>query len=354
MRESARVSAHTRRTRWTLAALLAAMAVLTSGCATGELPQDVLGPEGPVARKLDRLWDPVFGIAVVIFFLVEFLVVFVVIRYRAKGDDDAPKQIHGNTRLELAWTIAPALILAFVGVFTVGTIFDINRRAVGADVVTVKLTGHQWWWEYEYPDLHIVTANELHIPVGRSVQLDMTSKDVIHSYWPPKLAGKVDVVPGRTNHMQIKADHPGTYWGQCTEYCGLSHGYMRLRVIAHDAAGWDAWVASEQRDAAEPPASNADAVAGKALVSAKGCSGCHTINGYQGVAGKVGPNLTHLASRKRFAGATFDVNERNLRKWLRNPPAMKPMNPANGQGMPNLGLTEDEITKLIAYLETLK
>jgi cytochrome c oxidase subunit 2 len=221
MRESARVSP--RRTRWTFAALSAATAVLTSACGTGELPQNVLDPEGPIARKLDGLWDPVFAIATVIFFLVEILVVFVVFRYRARGDDDAPKQVHGNSRLELAWTIAPSLILAFVGVFTVATLFDLDERAEGSDVVNVDLVGHQWWWEYKYTDLEITTANELHIPVGRPVQLAMTSKDVIHAFWPPKLAGKVDVVPGRTNHLQIRAEEPGTYWGQCTEYCGLSH-----------------------------------------------------------------------------------------------------------------------------------
>jgi cytochrome c oxidase subunit 2 len=129
---------------------------------------------------------------------------------------------------------------------------------------------------------------------------------------------------------------------------------MRLRVIAHDAAGWDEWVESQQRPAAEPDASNSDAVAGKELITTKGCGGCHTISGYEGIAGTVGPDLTHFASRRRFAGATFDVKERNLRKWLRDPPAMKPMDPENGMGMPNLGLTEDEITKLIAYLETLE
>jgi len=353
MRESARVSP--RRTRRTFFACAAAvMAFLTGACGTGELPQNILDPEGPVARKLDRLWDPTFLIATVIFFLVEGLVVFVVFRYRARGDDDAPKQIHGNARLELAWTIAPAAILAFVGVLTLATLFDVNEKAAGSDVVNIELTGHQWWWEYEYTDLDIVTANELHIPVGRPVQLAMTSADVIHAFWPPKLAGKVDVVPGRTNHMQIEADEPGEFWGQCTEYCGLSHGYMRLRVIAHDKPGWDEWVASQQRPAAEPSPSDADAAAGKELIVTKGCGGCHAINGYEGVAGQVGPDLTHFAARKRFAGATFDVNERNLRKWLRDPPAMKPMDPENGQGMPNLGLTEDEITKLIAYLETLK
>jgi cytochrome c oxidase subunit 2 len=335
-----------------LFALAGVMAVALSACATGDLRQNSLDPEGPISRQLDRLWDPVFGIAAVIFFLVEFACVFVLIRYRRRGDDDAPKQVHGNAKLEIAWTILPALILAFVGVFTVATIFDINRRAEGSDVVEVQVIGHQWWWEYEYPDLEIVTANELHIPTGRRVQLEMTAADVIHSFWPPKLAGKVDTIPGRTNTMQVEAEEPGVYWGQCAEYCGLSHGYMRLKVVAHDEAEWNEWVATNQQPA--PTANHQVAAAGEALFAQKGCGGCHTVDGLEGAAGKVGPNLTHLYSREWFAGASFELNERNLRRWLRDPPAMKPMVPENNQGMPDLGLTEDEITQLIAYLETLK
>lgn len=341
-----------RSTRRFFPALVAAMAVLLVACGQGTLPQDALDPKGPVSRKLDGLWDLTFGIAVVIFFLVQFLCVFVVLRYRAKSDDDAPKQIHGNARFEIAWTIAPAAILAVLGVFTVATLFDINREAAGDDVLDVEVIGHQWWFEYRYPDLDIVTANELFIPAGRSVELAMTSEDVIHAYWPVKLAGKLDTVPGRINHMEINADEPGTYWGQCTEFCGLSHGFMRLRVVALEGAAWDDWVAGQQEDAATP--TDPLAKAGQELIVGRGCSGCHTINGLQGVEGKVGPNLTHLFSRKRFAGASFDLNERNLREWLRDPPAMKPMRPENGQGMPDLGLSEDDITKLIAYLKTLE
>lgn len=332
-------------------ALLAVIAVFFSACGTGDLEQNAMDPQGPIARQLDRLWDPVFLIAVVFFFVVEILCVVVPLRYRAKSDEDAPKQVHGNAKLEITWTVIPALILAFVGVFTVATIFDINERAEGAEVLQVKVIGHQWWWEYEYEAQEIVTANELHIPAGVRVQLTMSAADVIHSFWPPKLAGKLDTVPGRDNLMQIEADEPGVYWGQCAEYCGLSHGYMRLRVVAHDANSWDEWVAGQQEDAPTP--TDEAAAAGQELIATKACGGCHTINGLEGAEGKVGPNLTHLYSRDVFAGASFELNERNLRRWLRDPPAMKPMNPDNGQGMPNLGLTEEEITQLIAYLETL-
>ncbi|MGI8794586.1 MAG: cytochrome c oxidase subunit II, partial [Acidimicrobiales bacterium] len=212
--------------------------------------------------------------------------------------------------------------------------------------------GHQWWWEFNYPDLGITTANEMHIPAGTRVQLTMTSADVIHSFWPPKLAGKLDVVPGRDNFMQLEADNPGRYLGQCAEYCGLSHANMKLVVVAHDAGSFKTWVDGQQADLPSPTGELASA--GQELFVQRGCGGCHTIEGLEGAAGKIGPNLTHLFSRSEFAGAIFDLNEKNLRRWLRDPPGMKPMMPDDGMGMPNLGLSEDDITKLIAYLETLK
>ena len=391
-----------RRTRspravWLLALL--AFVLVAGACGQGELPQNTLSDlKGPHARNVDRLWDLVFPIATVIFFLVNGLIIFVIFKYRARSDDDQPVQVHGNAKAEIGWTIVPALILAVVGVFTVVTVFDINERAEGADVLNVKVTGYQWWWEYEYPDQDIETANELVIPAGREVELEMTSGDVIHSFWPPKLAGKVDVVPGRINYLRILADEPGDYSGQCAEYCGLSHANMRLRVIALSPADFDDWVENQQRDAVAAPTTTTttaptttttatdggdatpaatgptagtslateqeetpvgvdpelDRAIGAELFITKGCSGCHTINGLEGANGQLAPNLTHLYSRETFAGAIFELNNRNLRRWLRDPPAMKPMNPDNGMGMPNLGLSEDEITQLIAYLETLK
>lgn len=378
-------------------AVVATIIVLVyAALGTGVLPQNALDPQGPEARNIDRLWDLVLPIATVIFFLVQGLVLYVVLKFRARSDDDAPVQVHGNAKAEIGWTIVPALILAVVGVFTVVTIFDINERADGAETLQIKVVGHQWWWEYEYPDQKIITANELHIPTGRQVQLELTSADVIHNFWPPKLAGKVYAIPGRTNYMRIQADEPGDYAGQCAEYCGLSHANMRLQVIAHDPADFDKWVASQQKDAPAPPTTTTtapptpttvaespvagseatgptegtsleddeevpvgtnaarDQAAGAELFVTKGCSGCHTIGGLEGANGRIGPNLTHLYSRERFAGAVFELNNRNMRRWLRDPPAMKPMVPDNGQGMPNLGLSEDEITQLIAYLETLK
>lgn len=346
-----------------VAALAAGIALFASGCAK-DAPQTVLEPEGPVARQLDKLWDPVFLVATVVFVIIHVLLLVIIVKFRRRSDDDAPVQTHGNAKAELAWTIAPALVLAILGFLTVGTIFDINERPAGADVEQVKVIGHQWWWEYQYGEHDIVTANELVIPVGAPVDLELTSDDVIHSFWPPKLAGKVDTIPGRTNHMTVQADRPGMYWGQCAEYCGESHGWMRLRVRALSAADYEQWIEDQQKEQDEilaageaPPAAEEGVALSDEELAANGysifmgtggCAGCHTVAGTP-AAGKIGPNLTHLFSRSTFAGSIFDLNEENLRKWLRDPQAEKP-----GNKMQIRNLSEEEITQLIAYLETLK
>ena len=341
------------RARWSgpRTRLTAAVTSLVLLAACSDTKQNVLDPQGQVARDEDRLWDIVFPIAGFFFFLVMILSLLIIMRFRDRGDGRAPKQVHGNTLLEAGWTAVPAAILLVVGILTVATVIDINKKAVGDDVLEVTVTGHQWWWEYEYPDRKLTTANELHIPVGTKVNLTLESDDVIHSFWPPKLAGKVDVVPGRKNHMVIEADEPGLFYGACTEYCGLSHANMRIRVVAQEKDDFEQWV-NDQLQPAPTAAAGTPAGDGAALFRAKGCSGCHTVKGF--AVGKVGPDLTHFESRKTFAGAIFDNNDENLRRWLLDPPKEKPMDPGNNLGMPNLNLTDDEITQLIAYLNTLK
>ncbi|MGH9198367.1 MAG: cytochrome c oxidase subunit II, partial [Acidimicrobiia bacterium] len=213
------------------------------------------------------------------------------------------------------------------------------------------VTAHQWWWEYEYPDEGVVAANELHIPIGRPVYLELKSVDVIHSFWVPKLAGKQDVVPGRSNFMTLRATRPDTYFGQCAEFCGLSHANMRLLVVSESEENFEEWIAEQKQPAGKP--TNTLALQGEKLFQEGQCAGCHTIDGTN-AQGKVGPNLTHLFARQRFAGAIFDLNRENLVRWLRDPPAMKPMLPDKGLGMPNLNLSEEEIEALVAYLETLE
>ncbi|HUR49755.1 MAG TPA: cytochrome c oxidase subunit II [Acidimicrobiales bacterium] len=339
-----KVSRRTRR----LLPLALLLGALSSACAKGA-PQDTLEPVGPIAKQLDGLFNPVVAVAAVFFFLVQGLVLFCALRFRRKSEDEAPKQIHGNVKLEITWTAIPALILAIVGVATVVTIWDINKVDKSAEVLDVTVTGHQWWWEYEYPELGLVTANELHIPTGTRVELKLQSDDVIHSFWPPKLAGKVDVIPGHENHMAIEADEPGEFEGQCTEFCGLSHSRMRLRVIAQTPEDFRAWAENQKREHPAPgPGGTGEVAEGAALFQSRGCGGCHTVEGY--TEGQIGPNLTHLFDRETFAGAIFELNSLNLRRWLRDPQEAK----AGNKMVLPVPLNEDEITKLIAYLETLK
>lgn len=365
------------------AALVVPLALVLTSCAD-KAPLDTLHPKGPEARSIDRLWDPVFAIAIVVFFAVQLGVLFLAWRFRTRKDDDGslPPQVHGNFRLEIGWTILPAVLLAFVGGASVLTLLDLDDRPADAQQVTV--IGQQWWWEYRY-DVDgdgkddIVTANDLVIPAGEPITLSITSRDVIHSFWIPGLNGKRDAVPGREHPLLIQADEPGVYRGQCTEFCGLSHAYMRMRVVALAPDDYAAWEENQQEGAKVPT----EALAKTGMDTFRStCSGCHLVNGeggnedvYQGTAQVSGaaPNLTHFASRGVFAGAVFDLwvdtdgngevdldeqgkqlNVADLEAWLRNPPGQKPMAPNQSRGMPNLNLTDEQINALVAYLETLE
>ena len=337
---------------------LAATTLLLLGACASDAPQDSLDPAGPSARTIDNLFRPVFWVAVAVFVLVEVLIVLAMIRGRRKpgeADDDLPAQIHGNTRLELGWTFLPALVLAGVAVFTVPVIFELNERPDEALEVTVY--GQKYWWEYQYEPQdaygigdEIVTANELHVPAGTPVFLTLRSRDVIHSFWAPRLNGKRDVVPGRIHTWSIEADEPGVYSGQCAEFCGTSHANMRLKVVAHDEQGWQDWVARNTEDPAEPT-SGLEAE-GFTLFEQKGCAGCHQVDGqYEVVApdAPAAPNLTHLFARDCFAGCIYDLNDRNeVEAWLRDPQRKAGSLMVIGQ------LAEDEIDKLYAYLRTLE
>jgi cytochrome c oxidase subunit 2 len=339
--------------------------VFLTSCAS-DAKQDVFKPQGPIARKIDHLQRPVFVIAGLVFLLVQGLIVATIVKHRHRPGRPEPIQVHGNTKLEIGWTVLPALLLVGVAFPTVFTIFDLAKEPT-TNVLPVDVYGHMWWWEYRYPTLGISTANELHIPVGSPVRLSLHTIEpglpaakgedfatgVIHSFWVPALAGKQDVVPGRTNKLTIQASEENEYWGQCAEYCNLSHANMRLRVFSHNQPKFDEWVA-QQRKPVEKPAGG-DAAEGYKLFTGKGtCVGCHTMQGIEGATARTGPNLTHLQGRTTFAGATFDLNAENLKRWLRDPSAMKPMRPEQGTGMPKLPLSETEINQLVAFLETLK
>lgn len=338
-----------------------------AGCAE-DAPQDALKPEGPVAGKADQLWDITFLIAVVVFVIVEGLLVFALFRFRHKPGVEA-KQFHGNTKVEIVLTAVPALILLGLAVPTVSTIIQQAEKPKGA--LEVTLVARQFWWEYQYPELGIVAANELHIPTGRDVYISLEGattdlvtgdNEVIHSYWVPRLAGTQDIIPGRTNTMRLNADEPGTYKGQCKEFCGLGHAYMRLEVVAETPEDFDEWVEDQQATVEPPQAGTAgdgaklfqQGAEGGEFANGPACAACHAVDANLTEDGSppqpaTGPNLAHFASRKTFAGAIFENNEANLRAWLADPPGVKP-----GARMPDLGLTDDQINDLIAYLNTLK
>jgi cytochrome c oxidase subunit 2 len=334
---------------WRGAILLSGLAFLLTACGSGR-PQNSLDPAGTYARKIDALFNPVFWIAVAVFVLVEGLLVVAMVRFRHRPGNPVPKQIHGNKRLEIGWTVAPAVLLAGVAVFTIPLIFELDRVPAG-NVLQINVTGHQWWWHVEYPAQRVTTANEVHIPVGRNVRIKLTSNDVIHSFWVPRLAGKQDLEPEQDTFLLIQADAPGTYLGQCAEFCGLSHANMRLRVVAEPAADFQAWVEREGQPAQSPPA-DVLAIMTRPDVS---CNGCHTINGVEDPAGSpfvgtVGPDLTHFASRDRFGGDTFDNTAGLLAEWILNAPSMKP-----GADMPSFvgKLSDQDVNALVAYLRTL-
>ena len=338
-------------------ALLALPLFLLVSCAS-DAPQDTLDPAGPYAEKIMDLFTPVFGVAVLVFIVVESVILFAVLKFRRRPDapdEDFPEQLHGNTRLEIAWTILPAVVLGVISVIMVPVIFDLNDEP--NDALEVTVYGQKYWWGYEYPEQadygiegEFVTANELHVPAGRPVFLTLRSEDVIHSFWAPRLNGKRDVVPGRVQTWAIEADEPGVYSGQCAEFCGTSHANMRLKVVAHDQGSWDEWVEQMQDSVAEP--TSGLAAEGFELFSQKGCAGCHTVKGqFEAVSAEspAAPDLTKLFTRDCFAGCLYDLTDRNeLEAWLRDPQRKA------GSLMVIGELTEDEIDRLYAYLRTLE
>ncbi len=354
----------TRARRMGRLAGVGAIALLLSAC---EGAQSALDPQGPWAQKEDDLFRIVFAIAVVVFVLVQGLVIYASVRFREKdGDSSMPVQVHGSTKLEVTWTVIPAVILAAISVPTVALIFDLETD--DPDAVVIEVIGHRWWWEYRYPAGEefgdgFTTANELVIPTDTNVRLEMWSEEaggpgnaVIHSYWVPKLNGKKDVVPGRVNTLKLVAVSADTYLGQCAEYCGLSHANMRQRVVSKTPADFDAWVAA-QLAVPEIPAEGSAERAGYDLFTTNACIGCHAVAGTP-AQGVVGPDLTHLFSRSTFAGSIFDLNSETLFDWVKDAPSMKAMHPnaTPSIGMPSFkdSLSDAEIQAIVTYLESLK
>jgi cytochrome c oxidase subunit 2 len=325
----------------------ALLAVAVSACAGDRYAQSTLHPKSDFAWLIQDLFVGTFWWAVLVFVVVEGLLLYAVIRYRARPGAPAPKHIHGHTALEIGWTIAPALILVFIAVPTVQAIFRTQGEAPEG-ALRVEVVGHQWWWEFRYPELGIVTANELHLPVGKPVALEMTTVDVLHSFWIPALGGKRDVINNRVNRLSFTPDSLGEYLGQCAEYCGASHANMRMRAVVESEADFQAWVAREAGGPA-PLDSGSLAWQGRQIFSRQACIGCHTMKGVPVAVGKIGPDLSHVGSRRTIAAGLFPNTTENLRRWVAHAPDMKP-----GSLMPPMLLSDAELDALVAYLQSAK
>lgn len=298
------------------------------------------------AHEINTLFLRYLILAGIIVVLVAVLVIGGAIRFRARGNQDEPAQISGNKRLELIWTLIPAVILAFFFVLTLRTMMQINQKPAKGRTADVVVIAHQWWWDIRYPKYHIITANELHIPVGHKWLMRVESADVIHDWWVPDLGRKIDAVPGRSNYTWISADAPGTYHGACSEYCGAQHAWMRISVMAQTQQDFDKWVQDQQR----PPVIPDDSLAreGAMLFQTKTCAGCHAIANTPANA-HIGPDLSHLGSRQTILSGMLMNNKKNLTRWLHNPQQVK-----EGALMPNFDLSKHEVDALVTYLEGLK
>ena len=359
--------------------LMSVLLLLVAGCSKDG--QSTWEAFGPVAQKQLDLFNVLLWVMVAVFIIVEGVLVYAIVRYRRRPGDAKPPQIHGNTSLEIILTIIPTILVLALGIWSVFTLFAIDKAPEdGPDPLQVNVTGHQWWFEFEYPDAgdgkKIITANEMRIPVGRPINISLESDDVIHSFWVPKLAGKLDMVPTHVNKMWFQADSdkitedlPVTLYGQCAELCGLSHALMRFRVTVMEQNDFDSWVAAY----GAPPAISDKAKAGQQLFAAN-CTLCHNIDGPDDPAlsasrltgffsgGDItpvpAPNLTDLRTRQTLGAGITDLTEDNLHSWIRNPEDFKPGNYMSERAVlyqnGPASLTDDEIDSLIGYLLDLR
>lgn len=353
--------------RWglILSGLLLA-SLLLSAC--GENSPSILDTYGPVAASEAGLFWFILVVATIVFVVVEGLLIWSIVRYRERPNSPMPKQTHGNNKVELIWTVLPSLFLFAVLIGTIYTMFGLSQPA--GQSLNVRVVGHQWWWEFDYENAGVITADELVVPTGTIVHLDLKSDNVIHSFWVPQLTGKTDVVPGHDNTKWFKADKTGYFRGECTEFCGLQHANMEFYVKVLSPNDYQTWLTGQQQAAQQSNDPNAQA--GKALFTSAGCAGCHGVvgtnmNSFGDAKTFMGPNLTHFGSRRLIAGGVLAwdpgtcqvqgsgndahiVNQDscNLYKWLHDPQGVK-----QGNDMNIRSLSDTEIAQLVAYLESL-
>jgi cytochrome c oxidase subunit 2 len=334
-----------------LAPLMAMMVLVLSACGRSDL--STLNPQGPVAEEQYALMKLAIGIMLIVVVVVFAISLYVIIRFRRrKGDNTIPKQVEGNHKLEVIWTVIPIIMLIILGVPTVQSVFNLAKDySKDPEAVQVIVTSHQYWWEFEYPDYGIKTAQELIIPTGKTISIKAKSADVLHSFWIPSLAGKIDTNPGANeNAMYFSAPKEGVYLGKCAELCGPSHGLMDFKVKSVDESSFDRWVAAIQ----EPVALPSDPAIAAAFESK--CLSCHAVGD---LGGPVYPNLTGIGSRETVGGILVNTDNPqydnegsvydNLYRWINNPDEVKP-----GNQMGKIDLTEQELKGIAQYLSELK
>jgi len=312
-------------------------------------PTNIFAPASTPAQSIFDLSIFTLLTVAAIFIAVFALLAYAVVRFRNKRSDDRsePAQIYGSNQVELAWTVIPVLIVIALSLATARVIASIQDAPRPPGALEVIVTGHQYWWEYRYPKLNIVTANELHVPVSDPAHptptfLTLLSADTDHSFWVPRLAGKTDLIPNHPNSMWIDPHEPGLFLGQCAQYCGTQHAKMLLRVYVQPREEFDRWVREQQQ---LPPATAISA--GRRVFESTACVNCHAVSGTQ-AKGRFGPDLTHLMSRDTIASGAAPNTHEKLRLWIKNPDAIKP-----GSKMPAMGLNDQDLDAVTAYLETL-
>jgi cytochrome c oxidase subunit II len=315
-------------------------ALLLSAC--GADSPSILRPESPGAQQVRNLTYMLVGISLVIFLVVEVLLVLAILRFRGRSEDEAV-QTYGSRKIEILWTAIPVVIVIVIFAITVATM---RTPQLPGDPLPLQVDGRTWWWDFYYPQGDFHSPNELHVPVDRPVEAELTSSDVIHSFWMPQIGGKTDMVPGRINRQTFTVITEGEYTGICGEYCGVQHAHMRFILVAESTADFTAWVERQQQPAEEP--AEGPAREGMEAFLALPCAGCHVIRGTP-AAGRAGPDLTHVGSRRELAAGTLENTDEDMARWIRDPQGIKP-----GNLMPNTPLSEEQVEQLVAYMRGLE
>src|SRR5712671_3080427 len=326
--------------------------MISIGVALGQAERPTLRPTeifAPISTPAQSIFDLsllVMAIAAAIFIIVSGLLAYSIVKFRRRSNEDGrePPQVYGSARVELAWTITPVIIVLVLFLATARVIFSVQDAPHPRNALQVTVIGHQFWWEYRYPGLQVLTANELHLPVGEPTFLDLLSADTDHSFWVPRLAGKTDLIPNHPNKMWIEPRETGVYLGQCAQYCGTQHAKMLLRIYVESRPDFDRWIRQQAAAAqADDPSSE-----GRKIFEQTACINCHTVAGTP-ANGRFGPDLTHLMSRETLGSGIAPNTPDNLRRWIRRPDDFKP-----GSRMPPMGLSEQQLDAVTAYLLSLR